>query len=149
MMRLTENAQVLTISYPGWLGLLAFALGVALAIWVGRHFVFNARFFGLGAAALIALYGGLYFFTCKAELTPEEGRSYALLKGGHTRISWAQASSAALVERAGKGRPHYIVVDQTGGPPFEINVTDLPSNDRNRVLHYIYARLQRVSLPQH
>ncbi|MBX3664963.1 MAG: hypothetical protein KF834_04690 [Burkholderiales bacterium] len=148
MMRLTETAQGLVIAYPGWLGLFVFALGLALAVWVWRRFTFNGRFFGYVMGTLLALFGGLYFFTYKAELTAEGGRGYALFRGGHTQVAWAQARSAVLEERPGKGRPMYIVVDHGNGPPFEINVTDLSHNGRARVLDYIRARMRDARNPQ-
>lgn len=147
MMRLTETAQGLVIAYPGWLGLLVFALGIALVVWVVRNFALNGKFFGYCMAALLALFGGVYFFTFKAELTPELGRAYALFRGGHTRIDWRQAHSVVLQERPGKGRPMYIVVDATGSIPFEINATDLSDNDRARVLAYIRSRIERAAKP--
>ncbi len=147
MMRLTETAQGLVIAYPGWLGLFVFALGIALAIWIGRNFTLNGKFFGYCMAALLALFGGVYFFTFKAELTPELGRSYALFRGGDTRIDWRQARSVVLQERPGKGRPMYIVVDTTGGSPFEINASDLSDADRARVLAYIRSRIERAAKP--
>jgi len=147
MMRLTETAQGFAIAYPGWLGLLVIVPGAALAVWVWRNFTCNGRFIGYAAGALIALSGSLYFLTFKAELTAEGGRSYALLHGGHTRIAWAEAGSATLQERPGKGRPMYLVIDRGSGPPFEINASDLPHNDRARLLDYIRARIQDARNP--
>lgn len=145
MMRLTESAQGLVIAYPGWLGLLVFVLGIALAVWIARNFKLNGKFFGYSMAALLALFGGVYFFTFNAELTPESGRSYALLRGGHTQVDWRQARRVVLQERPGKGRPMYIVVDTTSGQPFEINASDLSDNDRARVLAYIRTRIEAAA----
>lgn len=146
-MRLTETAQGLAIAYPGWLGLFVFALGIALVIWIARNFKLNGKFFGYCMAALLALFGGVYFFTFKAELTPEQGRSYALFRGGHTQVDWRQARGATLEERPGKGRPMYIVVDTVSGNPFEINASDLTDNDRARVLAYIRSQIERTAKP--
>lgn len=140
-MRLTESAQGLVIAYPGWLGLLVFVLGIALAFWVARNFVFNGKFFSYCIAVLLMLFGGIYFYTFKAELTPELGRSYALFRGGHTQINWRQARGVVLEQRPGKGRPMYIVVDTTTGTPFEINVSDLSDSHRAQVLAYIRSRI--------
>ncbi len=147
MMRLTETAQGLTIAYPGWLGLLVFALGIALAVWIARNFKLNGKFFGYCMAALLALFGGIYFFTFKAELTPDLGRSYALFRGGHTQVDWQQARGVVLEERPGKGRPMYIVVDTSSGIPFEINASDLSDNHRAQVLTYIRTHIESAAKP--
>ncbi len=146
-MQLTETTQGLLIAYPGWLGLLVFALGIALAIWIWRNFVLNGKLFGYCAATLLALFGGVYFFTFKAELTAEQGRAYALFRGGHTQVDWRQARSVVMEERPGKGRPTYIVVDQVRGTRYEINVTDLSGSDRASVLAYIRTQIERAAKP--
>ncbi|MBY0270073.1 MAG: hypothetical protein K2X06_09410 [Burkholderiales bacterium] len=145
MMRLTETAQGLVIAYPAWLGLLAFALGIALAVWVWRHFTLNGKFLSYCAGTLVVLFAGIYFLTYKAELTPEQGRTYAAFRSGHAQVDWRQARSVVLEERPGKGTPMYIVVDTTRGTRFEINASDLSGSDRARVLAYIRAQIQRAA----
>ena len=147
MMRLSETAQGLLIAYPGWLGLLVSALGVALAGWIWRNFALNGKFFGHCAATLLALFAGVCFFTYQAELTAEQGRTYALFRGGHTEVDWRQARGAVLEERPGKGTPMYIVANTTHTRRFEINATDLSSSDRARVLAYIRAQIERSTKP--
>jgi len=145
MMRLTETAQGLTIAYPAWLGLLALALGIALAVWVWRHFTLNGKFLSYCAGTLVVLFAGIYFLSYKAELTPEQGRTYALFHGGHTQVDWRQARGVVLEERPGKGTPMYIVVDTGRGKPFEINASDLSGSDRARVLVYIRRQIERAA----
>lgn len=147
MMRLTETAQGLTIAYPAWVGLLVFALGAALAVWVWRHFTLNGKFLSYCAGTLVALVAGVYFLTYKAELTPEQGRSHALFGSGSARVEWRQARSVVMEERPGKGRPMYIVVDTIRGTRFEINASDLSGSDRARLLAYIRAQIERAAKP--
>lgn len=147
MMQLNETAQGLVITYPWWLGLLVFALGIALAVWVWRNFEFSGKRLAQCAGTLVALFAGIYFFTYSTELTPEQGRSRALFRGGHTTVDWRQARGVVLEERPGKGTPMYIVVDTAHGKPFEINASDLSHGDRARVLFYIRTQISRAAKP--
>jgi len=139
MMSLRDTGDGLVIAYPFWIGLLALACGIALAIFVARKFECKVKTFTTLAAAGIGLWGGAYFLSFRATLAPDGARVYAFMRYSGA-VDWRQVAGVVLEPRPGKGNPMYVVMRGTN---FEINVTDLNSAERERVLAFSQARLGR------
>ncbi len=139
MMRLSETAAGLTLSYPAWIALLFFAGGIALGLHVLRRFAWTGRMFGLVMATAICLLGGVYFFTLKVTLDADGVHTYAFMRGS-AHAEWRHVVSVNVEERSGRGRPTYIVAGTAGGDAVEMPVTDLSGVNRRRMIDYIEAR---------
>lgn len=139
MMRLNESAAGLVLAYPVWVGIVASAIGLVLAFYVKRRFAWNGKMVSMAMGASIALFGGVYFLTYKAALTPEGARAGSIFKSGG-RIAWTQVASATLEERPGKGRPTWLVLRGMQGEAVEIQVTDLAEPGRQKMMLYVEAR---------
>jgi hypothetical protein len=141
-MRLSESAGGLSVGYSAWLGLLLLSLGIALAVYVARHFKTTGRTFSYVAVTFICLYAGWHFLAFKAELTAEGARVYEPLRRDD-RILWSEVTGLRIEERLGGrgGRSTHLVFDG-GVQPFDIVVSSLSAEDRVRVMRFAEERMK-------
>jgi len=129
-MQLIESANGFVLTYETWFRYLALVFGL--------FFAAAAPFSKQGRARILAIAGigimlGIYPLTYKAQLTPEAGSVYGFIRYD-THVSWADVTSARL-QRGYKGKT--LIIAETGGEAFEMEVSGLSDPQRQRVLAYI------------
>ena len=132
-MQISENAGVLALSYPLWIGAV-FALLAAIAI--GCTLIARRRW-PLLAAALMSSWAAAYFITFRTTVTDDAGRVYGFLRYDHS-VRWQDARDIYLERR---GSEWTIVVQDNGGRAYAFNVGDLPVEQRDRVMAHMVDRM--------
>lgn len=142
LLRLSENAGVLILDYPIWIGAIATVLGVLLSAYLLRNDPWSMKkLAGPWIAAALMLYAGIFFMTFRARLDAAGGQSGSIVTQ-RQRVDWRDADVASLTEAAGQRHTNVsIFVRLKSGGAFEINVTDLAPEGRDRVHSWVKARI--------
>ena len=142
MPSLADTASGLVITYPLWLGILSVA-GIALLVYGARPNAEVKRRWAILVVGALLTWAGAYFVTFKATLTAESGRVYAFMRYNE-RIDWTDAASAAVVQKSGKGGPSYfLVVSARSGGSFEMPLSGLNDQERQRVVTFVVSKIPR------
>src|SRR6266511_1215017 len=123
LMRITQDARGLVVSYELWPGLSLIALAVVLAAVVTFRHTPVKRRWAMFAAILVAGWSGLYFTTFKATITPQSASVYAFMRYDHV-VPWKEAADVYVEQQAGDA--HIVLIDRQRRT-LAMNVADLSS----------------------
>jgi hypothetical protein len=140
LLRITEDAHGLVLSYPWWTTALfaLFSLAVAGLFVVVRKR--RTRVWPVSLAVLVAAWAGIYVATFRTAITDEAGSAYAFLRYDHA-VRWKDAADIYL-ERNAAGDWQIVVLDRARRP-YNFDVSELPVEERDRVMTYMVDRMPK------